>query len=197
MRKRRSRLRRPGYRQLCPVACRRWPLATSGRNAGGRDCLQPGAALDYLVYVLAAHDSGKFQSGTQFLIEDSQQSFTARSKRYLKGVSDEHAAIIRQFQPYKGCEWTGILRDLSNTDKHRELATVDVDFSLTGLLTLTEHGLEVDAQGNPIPMSVGVYLKGPALVQLPDGRPLVDTLRELETQVGLVLAIFAYEFPSG
>lgn len=157
------------------------------------------AALDYLVYVLAENDSGSPQSGTQFLIEDTQQGFTARSKRYLKGVSDEHIAVLRQFQPYKGCEWTGILRDLSNTDKHRELATVHLDFSATGVRMLTDYPLngEPDADGVPVPEDVSMYLKGPAFVVLPDGRVLVDTLRELETQVGLVLLLFSYEFPTG
>src|SRR5689334_11619575 len=77
------------------------------------------AALDYLVYVPAEQDSGARQSGTQFPIEDSQQGFTAHRPTRLKGVSDEHAAVIRQFQPYRGCEWTRTLRDLSNPDKHR------------------------------------------------------------------------------
>lgn len=154
------------------------------------------AALDYLIYVLAQHDSGMVQSGTQFPIEDSQQGFTARKERILKGVSEEHVAIVRQFQPFKGCDWTRLLRDLSNIDKHRELASVDVDFSISSLLTITEHGPEFDAEGVPVERDVGMYLKGPAAIRLPEGGGLVDTLRELETQVGLVLAIFSYEFPS-
>jgi hypothetical protein len=155
------------------------------------------AALDYLIYVLATNDSGTPQSGTQFLIEDTQQGFTSRSKRYLKGLTDEHVAIVRQFQPFKGCHWTGLLRDLSNPDKHRELVSVDVDFNPTALLTITQHGPETDADGVPIENDVGMYLKGPALVYLPQQLPLIETLRELETQVGLVLALFSYEFPPG
>jgi len=157
------------------------------------------AALDYLVYVVAESDSGVPQGGTQFLIEDSQQGFTARRPRYLKGVSEEHVAVIRQFQPYKGCEWTRTLRDLSNTDKHRELASVHVNFAMTAFGTVTEwrFGGEVGAESEPTEHDVGVYLKGPAEVLLPDGRPLVETLRELEAQVGVVLFLFSYEFPSG
>lgn len=153
-------------------------------------------SLDYLAFVLARNDSGVEQRGTQFPIEDSQQGFTARRNRFLKGVSEEHVAIIRQFQPFKGCEWTRTLRELSNTDKHRELASVDVDFNPSSLLTITEHGPDLDTFGVPVQHDVGMYLKGPAAIRLPEGVGLIDTLRELDTEVALVLAIFAYEFPS-
>jgi hypothetical protein len=156
------------------------------------------AALDYLVYVVAASDAGTPQDGTQFLIEDTQQGFTSRSKRFLKGVSEEHIALIRQFQPYKGCEWTGILRDLSNIDKHRELASVHVDFAATAFGQITEWRItpEGEADGEPTQHDMGMYLKGPANVLLPGGRPLIETLRHLEAQVGAVLFVFSYEFPS-
>ena len=175
------------------------PLRLRASMLAGEILYNLRAALDYLVYVVATSDSGTPQNGTQFLIEDSQQGFTARSKRLLKGVSEEHVAIIRQFQPYKGCEWTGILRDLSNTDKHRELASVHVDFSMTAFGNVTEWriGAEDETTGEPIEHDMGVYLKGPANVLLPEGRPLIQTLRELETQVGAVLFVFSYEFPAG
>jgi len=160
------------------------------------------AALDYLVYVLAEADSGTRQNGTQFPIEDSQQGFTAHRHTRLKGVSDEHAAIIRQFQPYRGCAWTRILRDLSNPDKHRELVSVDVDFTLNRLMTLTEHGIltgsdEGDTEVDSADSDMTVYLKGPALVTLPDGLPVVETLQELDRQATLLLFLFSYEFPAG
>lgn len=107
-------------------------------------------------------------------------------------------AIIRQFQPFKGCEWTGILRDLDNTAKHREVLSVNIDQSAS-LLQLTEYPLggELDAKGVPLPKGVDVYLKGPIQILLPEGRPLMQTLRELETQVGFLLGLFVYEFPPG
>jgi hypothetical protein len=155
------------------------------------------AALDYLVYVLAESDAGTPQSGTQFLIEDSAQGFTGRSPRLLVGVSDEHVAIIRQFQPFKGCEWTGILRELDNASKHREVLSVGVDLSVATALQMTEYvvGGELDADGNPPSLGVEVYLKGPVEVLLPDRRQVVDTLRYLHTQVGNVLGLFVWEFP--
>ncbi len=155
------------------------------------------AALDYLVYVIAASDAGATQKGTQFLIEDSPQGFTGRSPRLLVGVSEEHVAIIRQFQPFRGCEWSGILRDLDNASKHREVLSVGVDLNIATVLQMTEYriGGELDADGSPESLGVNVYLKGPVQILLPEGRPLIETLTEIQTQVGLVLFLFNYEFP--
>jgi len=119
--------------------------------------------------------------------------------RVLRGVSEEHAAIIRQFQPYRGCEWTRTLRDLSNPDKHRELVSVNVDLTVSAVLTLTEVTINGDSQpdSDEGPEDMTMYLKGPALITLPDGGPVVETLRQLQTQVQAVLFIFTYEFPAG
>jgi hypothetical protein len=157
------------------------------------------ASLDYLVYVLAEADSGSPQENTQFLIEDHAQGFTGRSPAKLKGLSEEHVAIVRQFQPFKGSEWTGILRDIDNAAKHREIVSVSIDQSVGGALLLSEYavGGQLDADGNPVAKSVNMYLKGAAQILLPDGRPVVETLKQLQTQVAFVLGLFAYEFPAG
>lgn len=157
------------------------------------------ASLDYLVYVLAENDSGSPQRGTQFPIEDTPQGFTGRSPKLLVGVSDEHVAVIRQFQPYKGCEWTGILRDLDNAAKHREVLSVGVDLNVASVLTLAEHHLggQLDAQGVPENVGMNMYLKGPAEILLPEGRPIMQTLQQLHFQAGLLLNLFSYEFPAG
>jgi hypothetical protein len=36
---------------------------------------------------------------------------------------------IKRYQPFAGCQWTGLLRDLNNPDKHRTLTSVYVEFS--------------------------------------------------------------------
>jgi hypothetical protein len=41
-----------------------------------------------------------------------------------------------------------------------------------------------------------VYLKGPALITLPDGLPVVEGVQNLSLQVQLLLHIFSAEFPS-
>src|SRR5229473_140882 len=48
------------------------------------------SALDYLIYALAEHDSGKPQDGTQFPIVDRPEDFEGRKRAWLKGVSDPH-----------------------------------------------------------------------------------------------------------
>jgi hypothetical protein len=91
------------------------------------------AALDYLVYQLAKLDSGQFQSGTQFPIEDHKMAtapggnkigFDITKKKLLKGLNPDHISRIEDLQPYKGVNWTKNLRDISNPDKHRDLTPI-------------------------------------------------------------------------
>jgi hypothetical protein len=91
------------------------------------------AAMDYLVYQLAKLDSGQFQTGTQFPIEDAKIAttpsgnnvgFDIRKKKMLKGLSSDHIDRIEQLQPYNGVDWTRNLRDISNPDKHRDLTPI-------------------------------------------------------------------------
>lgn len=104
------------------------------------------AGLDYLVYALAQNDSGGIQDRTQFPIEDTLQGFTARRNTFLEGVSDENVAIIRKYQPFSGCWWTGALRDLSNADKHRELVQVNSDLvAVSGGLAVVPWNMDANA----------------------------------------------------
>jgi len=57
------------------------------------------SALDYVVFVLAALDSGKPQNGTQFPIEDTPEGFVGRRKEFLRGVNEIHVTRIEEFQP--------------------------------------------------------------------------------------------------
>lgn len=66
------------------------------------------SAMDYLIYSLARHDSGRIQKGTQFPIESGKQGFLRRRNTFLRGVADEHVAKIERYQPYRGCPWTPI-----------------------------------------------------------------------------------------
>lgn len=90
------------------------------------------AALDYLVAELARwSNNGKEVRGTQFPIEDREDLYFARVTginpddpekkigRYLKKVPKEAVEIFRELQPFAGGEWTELLRDISNPDKHR------------------------------------------------------------------------------
>jgi hypothetical protein len=89
----------------------------------GEICYNLRSALDYLVFELAKLDSGSVQNGTQFPIDDTPQLFTRHILTRLKGISPPHVTAIERLQPYNGCKWSPILRDISNPDKHRELTS--------------------------------------------------------------------------
>jgi hypothetical protein len=89
------------------------------------------SALDYLIFELARHDSRVIQHGTQFPIDDKPKKFAEHIPTRLKGLSGAHIAAIERLQPYNGCNWTKLLRDLSNPDKHRELTARGASFSVT------------------------------------------------------------------
>ena len=94
------------------------------------------SALDYLVFQLALfHTNGSIRNerALQFPIDDTPKGFERNAHRYLREVHPDHVAIIERFQPYHGTGgrpdgWSGpyihqlaLLRDLSDTDKHRLL----------------------------------------------------------------------------
>jgi hypothetical protein len=95
------------------------------------------ATLDHLVFQMAWSDSGQTNFRTQFPIEDTPEGFRGRIKpikrrkgfvqdNWLTGVSADHVKAIEELQPYKGVDWTKILRELSNEDKHRTLNLLGV-----------------------------------------------------------------------
>jgi len=162
----------------------------------GEVCYHLRSALDYLVYELAINDSGKAQEHTQFPIVDSPNEFGGAANRNLRGLNAAHIATIERLQPYNGCEWTKILRGLSNRDKHRHL-------TLTASLTMGHvqfwptppivsqgpvrrarfRGIEVYVQ---YPFSISVLFK--------DGGPVVKTLRVLQAEIASTLEAFKPEF---
>lgn len=83
------------------------------------------AALNYLVYQLAAHDTGGHpDKSVQFPIDEAKQDFGGHVKRFLKGIRVEHIALIERLQPYNGNNWLRQLRELSNPNKHTDLVRV-------------------------------------------------------------------------
>jgi hypothetical protein len=91
------------------------------------------SALDYLAFELARHDSGQIQENTQFPIDDTPEKFARSITTRLRGVSSAHVLLIEKLQPYTGCNWTEVLRDISNPDKHRQLTARGSSFSVTVL----------------------------------------------------------------
>ena len=89
------------------------------------------STLDQLVSQLVVANGGRPSSSHQFPITRDAENFLRQAKHRLKGVSDEHRAIIEEAQPYDarddGSERPQalvVLNDLSNRDKHRLINAV-------------------------------------------------------------------------
>ncbi len=115
------------------------------------------AALDYLVAELArGANRGREVRRTQFPMEDRPDMFearvtgvhpdnpTRRVDRYLHKVPPPAVAMFRNLQPFAGCEWTTLLRDVSNPDKHRFVPRISSNESFENTVydptTKTLHG---------------------------------------------------------
>ncbi len=175
----------------------------------GEICYNLRASLDYLVYELAILDSGAVQDNTQFPIydeEDKTQDFTKRTSKALKGVNLGHKARIEALQPYKDCQWTATLREISNPDKHRRLpGTGRIGRAATVPITLpsptisTEHivrghdGVEMKVTlTTSLQVQIGVKTASNPVVET--SVPVVETIEELHSQVTHTLGVFKSEF---
>ena len=149
------------------------------------------AALDYLVFDLAVLDSGSPKKGTQFPIDDTKENFASHRGRFLKGLSVEHVAQIEKLQPYKGYNYTAMIRDISNPDKHQTLTVIQgkgvysikvVDTSerqpdpQTGIVTVRRVEVNSEFVGH-------VAFKD-------DEAPVVSTLQILQAEVAHILGDF-------
>ncbi len=166
----------------------------------GEICYNLRGALDYLVYELAFLDSGKIVEGTQFIIEDKQKVFAFRQKERLNGLNSTHIAAIEALQPYRGCDWTKALRDISNPDKHRRLTFNQGVFdlqvfanadrlrflNLPGRISSAKHPIT----GQKMHMQTNLMLE----IQLSDGTPVIETLKKIQAEVARTLDAFKPDF---
>lgn len=146
------------------------------------------ASLDYLVYQLASHGSkGKpfKEHRIQFPIEDEEEKFERKRNDRLHMVVDDHVAIIKSLQPFKGCKWTGNLRDLVDSHKHRLLVVTKQNTNLTLEKILGPKLSETGAR------SVTIRTSAVIRMSLEDGSDLTDELASLHVQVGSVIQTFA------
>lgn len=143
-------------------------------------------ALDYLIYELAQFDAKEVIKTTQFPMEEFEKGFEGRRNSFLKGVSDEHVAAIKHLQPFEGCQWTRVLRELSNSDKHRHHTIVASPIMVSPAPGSTEAilaGQDVNVKGD---VAVSILFA--------DGTPVVETLEQLHSEVTQVLDMFKTEF---
>jgi hypothetical protein len=162
-------------------------------------------ALDYLVFALAWHDSGREPKGKwarrlQFPCESDIKRFEGRKATTLKRVSEKHVAMIREYQPASGCRWMEVLVGLSDSDKHRHLALLAGSFNAEDETAVWRH--RTVPHPDAVPDERGLYaiedvdMEDEATLDIvfPDGRLVAETLQELETQVRQLLLRFGKEF---
>ena len=142
-------------------------------------------ALDYLVYELACFDAKSIVEKTQFVIVDSEEKFR-ENLWHLQGLSGEHRAMFERLQPYNGCNWTKLIRDLSNPDKHKTLTAIrhftgiHIDPANTEAILA---GKQVDV--NDYATIEITFVKGP---------PVIAGLQQLVLDVTHTLDVFKPEF---
>ncbi|MBI4261368.1 MAG: hypothetical protein HY658_12475, partial [Actinobacteria bacterium] len=132
------------------------------------------SALDHLVFQLAlmGRDGGDAPEGTQFVIRDTPEAFEkAKARGYLDGVAQQHQDMIESVQPYRSADPAlhplGLLRDLSNVDKHRII-----------------HLFEVAPGFSTPDGDVGPYLA------ISGGLPIIQALERIDAMVAAILDRF-------
>jgi hypothetical protein len=173
------------------------------------------SALDYLVSDLALLDSGSEQRGTQFPIVDSVQGWRSsvypKNGRlsYLTGVSRKHIAAIKRCQPCRGFGgrrklwWLAKLRDISNSDKHRQwtvivgmvVGSIKWKHGPVGSFGAVAHGQIYRAE-TTMGGAVDVHVDGQLtpFIALDDGAPVIQALQQFIARVTDVLDAFKPEF---
>jgi len=142
-------------------------------------------ALDYLVYELACFDSKGIVEKTQFVIVDSESDFRKNLWR-LRGLTGEHIAMFQRLQPYTGCHWTRLLRDLSNPDKHRYLTAI----SHPVRFRIDTSNTDAILAGKP----VDVHNYASIQIAFKNGPYVIESLHQLKLHVAYTLDVFNPEF---
>jgi len=152
-------------------------------------------ALDYLVGQLSLLDTpdtpetaGK-KRRTQFLIEDSESRFDGQRGTFLAGVNDGHVAALKTLQPCSGCHWTGLLRDISNMEKHNDLVMVGNDMRVH-----MEARPQPATDAGPGHIEVTMQFEPVLHIVLRDGPPLIESLQIIKSQITETLNAFNPEF---
>lgn len=153
------------------------------------------AALDYLIFVLTRFDSGAEQDGTQFPVCKCKKFFERGRNTMLKGMSDEHVALIERLQPYNGCTWIKRLKEISNLDKHRQLVraqatALNVNGSDANAPRETAKEARVRRRAKLPKPPVKIYFGDSLVVTFDDGSPIIKTLEILKSQVSDVFIQF-------
>jgi hypothetical protein len=156
------------------------------------------AALDYIVYELAAiENNGKYIDGTQFPIDESADYFEShitgllpkkngepkKVNAYLRTIPAHVIERLRSFQPFAGCKWTRLLRELSNPDKHRHLTELA---STTEPVIRERTVVATEDEGETTVFEYAASVE----VLFVSGEPVVETLEMLHREVTATIDLF-------
>ena len=142
-------------------------------------------ALDFLIYEMACFDSKSIVEKSQFVIVDSPEEFKGQLW-HLRGMSADHIAAIERLQPYKGTNWTKLLRDLSNPSKHRLLTIVKHPV----IVTVHNENTERILAGEHVDVNDYASIK----ITFDNGPPVIEGLEQLISDVAHTLDAFQHEF---
>jgi hypothetical protein len=142
-------------------------------------------SLEYLVHELACFDSKSIKEKTQFVIVDSPEKFKSNLWR-LDGLIPEHIAMFERLQPYNGCHWTKLIRDLSNPDKHKTLMAIKHPIALS----LDPSNTEAILAGKNVSMENYASIK----ITFNNGTPVIEGIEQLILDVTKTLHLLYFEF---
>jgi hypothetical protein len=145
------------------------------------------AALDYIVYDLALHNIGAEPKRTQFPICKSPQDFPRRFDgqgcRALEHLTSEQVALVERFQPYRGFPLLQVLHSLSNQDKHREFAHIQVTSTTAPICDPDTHSVAVGA-------NMDVKFRRSFYIELGQHGDAAKTLRQIQAHLAQILSEF-------
>lgn len=159
------------------------PLGTKRLIGEIIQCLRK--SLEYLVYELACYDSKSIVEKTQFVIVDCEKKFR-ENLWHLQGLTGEHRAMFERLQPYNGCNWTKLLQELSNPDKHKTLTAVKHPIALS----LDPSNTEAIISGNNVSVDNYASIK----ITFNNGTPVIEGIEQLVLDVTNTLSLFYFEF---
>ncbi|MDO8430960.1 MAG: hypothetical protein Q7S58_00975 [Candidatus Binatus sp.] len=145
-------------------------------------------ALNYLVSSLVILNSKPINESLQFPICETPKDFARQIPSLLKGVKGKQVTVIEKLQPYNGNTWIRKIRELTDTDKHR-----DPIFMRTSGQTMYRIPFHVFNRQTPSgvvndPMHVEYNLTLP--IKFRDESPVIETLELLQLKVADVLDAF-------
>jgi hypothetical protein len=178
-----------GKHLLVPIGTAGFPINRPASPKTRRligEVIQPlRKSLEYLAYELVRFDSKITKEQTQFIIVNSPEKFRSNMWR-LDGLTPEHIVMFERLQPYNGCNWTKLIRDLSNPDKHKTLTAIKhpVAFSID------PNNTEAILSGENVSMDKYASIK----VTFNNGLPVIEGLEQLVSDVARTIHLFDFEF---